>query len=129
MTVKEYLKIINSVSETEELTAEKIKVYDLPGIFPDMSNCYGLISKPRATIKGDILEISKTVSNAKNKTEYVIKKETSLSDDIIYHCGRFETPQNLINYIIGAIHDRVSNREMIERLEAGLKEYESNRNR
>ena len=77
MTVKEYLKIINSVSETEELTAEKIKVYDLPGIFPDMSNCYGLISKPRATIKGDILEISKTVSNAKNKTEYVIKKETS----------------------------------------------------
>ena len=115
MTVKEYLKILNNISESDELTTESLTFFEpVIDVFPMVENV-SAAGACKFEIKSEKLIISRWFILKDGSRAYV-EKATPLSDNIELHCGKLGTPENVIRETINRLQMMDESNRRIEKI-------------
>lgn len=120
MTVLEYLKVINGVSEDVDFIPEMISMIGFIDVIPKIDGKIKEQSKVDFSIINEKLIAKRSFELTDGSA--LVEKRTSLYDDISLHCGKFASPEELIRKTIAGLKN-LQDSELLD--DSEKKDYQS----
>lgn len=104
MTVQEYLKKINGVSEKQELVPDMIQLAGFVDVIPKIKGVT-ILAESNISFNVDTENLVTRRSFELDDGSALIEKRVPLNDDISLHCGEFNNPEELIRATITGLEE------------------------